>query len=251
MKRRGFTLIELLVVVAIIAVLAAILFPVFAKARENARRASCQSNLKQIALSMLMYGQDYDGRFPTARLHSTVGFTKDMPMGWADALQPYLKSTEILQCPSDNNSARKGTSGEFDGIIWPRGSNYTDYMINNIAAGVVDSQFGYPSETILLAEGGSSTSWSVYSANGNGFATQSAPISCPTAGYPAPNFAQNTLGGYTRHLDGSNFAFVDGHIKWLKGVVPADGSMSKETSEVLDCSVKHADAGGKPTFSLN
>lgn len=201
---------------------------------------------------MLMYGKDYDGRFPTVRLAGTSTFTKDRPMGWADALQPYLKSTEVFQCPSDDTKAHTGPSGgEFDGIIWPRGSNYTDYPINSMAAGVIDSQFGYPSETILLSEGGASTSWSVYSTNGNKYSTQAAPIACPTAGYPAPNFAQNTLGGFTWHLDGSNFAFVDGHVKWFKGVVPADGSRSKETSAVLDCSVKHADAGGKPTFSLN
>ena len=62
--RKGFTLIELLVVIAIIAILAAILFPVFARAREKARQASCQSNLKQLTLAMLMYVQDYDEKFP-------------------------------------------------------------------------------------------------------------------------------------------------------------------------------------------
>ena len=60
MRKRGFTLIELLVVIAIIAILAAILFPVFAQAREAARKASCQSNLKQIGTALLMYSQDYD-----------------------------------------------------------------------------------------------------------------------------------------------------------------------------------------------
>ena len=63
-QRKGFTLIELLVVIAIIALLAAILFPVFARARENARRASCQNNLKQMALGFAQYTSDYDGGYP-------------------------------------------------------------------------------------------------------------------------------------------------------------------------------------------
>src|SRR3712207_5626414 len=93
-KRVGFTLIELLVVIAIIAILAAILFPVFAKARENARRASCQSNLKQIGLGFAQYVQDYDGVYPKDEGGNNANFA------WAAVLQPYLKSTQIYNCPS-------------------------------------------------------------------------------------------------------------------------------------------------------
>src|ERR1043165_2296074 len=64
LARSGFTLVELLVVIAIIALLSAILFPVFSRARENARRSSCQSNLKQLGLGILQYTQDYDEKFP-------------------------------------------------------------------------------------------------------------------------------------------------------------------------------------------
>ena len=97
----GFTLIELLVVIAIIAILAAILFPVFARARENARRASCQSQLKQIALGIKQYIQDYDEKFPPRRdsadTTGTIG-------GWANLVQPYIKSEQIFQCPSESNA---------------------------------------------------------------------------------------------------------------------------------------------------
>ena len=111
--KSGFTLIELLVVIAIIAILAAILFPVFARARENARRASCQSNLKQIALGIKQYTQDYDERFPLAISGGSV-------YGWADAVQPYLKSTQIYQCPSETIGL--GTN--------PNAAGYTDYWYN-------------------------------------------------------------------------------------------------------------------------
>lgn len=96
--RRAFTLIELLVVIAIIAILAAILFPVFARARENARRASCQSNLKQIGIGILQYVQDYDERYPVVLNYAGGNQNRT---NWAKVVQPYLKSTQIFNCPSD------------------------------------------------------------------------------------------------------------------------------------------------------
>src|SRR5919206_279833 len=92
---RGFTLIELLVVIAIIAILAAILFPVFGRARENARRSSCQSNLKQIGLGIMQYTQDYDETLPMS------GWFNPTPRHFIyNDIDPYLKSRQIWKCPS-------------------------------------------------------------------------------------------------------------------------------------------------------
>lgn len=97
----GFTLIELLVVIAIIAILAAILFPVFARARENARRASCQSNLKQIGLGLLQYAQDYDETSPATNFGpDNWRSNPQTSYKWMDAIYPYVKSEQLYSCPS-------------------------------------------------------------------------------------------------------------------------------------------------------
>ena len=88
--RKGFTLIELLVVIAIIAILAAILFPVFAKAREKARQASCESNLKQLALGMLMYAQDYDEKLPANWGPACWPTGLKTGLWWYAAVYPYV-----------------------------------------------------------------------------------------------------------------------------------------------------------------
>src|SRR6187551_568249 len=118
--RRGFTLIELLVVIAIIAILAAILFPVFARARENARRSSCMSNLKQIGIGFMMYSQDYDEKYPLSFSYRPVapdtGTWGSNASGyywfWYQLIYPYTKSFQLFRCPNGDQSGY-GYSGNY------------------------------------------------------------------------------------------------------------------------------------------
>ena len=111
--RRAFTLIELLVVMAIISILAALLFPVFAQARAAARSIVCVSNLRQSGMAFAMYTQDYNGYFPYAVdpadrdtpqiWNAFPAFKAEIPyLPWVhEVLQPYVKSAELFHCPSD------------------------------------------------------------------------------------------------------------------------------------------------------
>lgn len=198
----GFTLIELLVVIAIIAILAAILFPVFGRARENARRTSCQSNLKQIAIGMLQYTQDYDEKFPIYGHGGTV----DASTGWAFTIQPYVKSTQLFQCPSEST----GPSSN------PGDIGYTDYAINlRLGYEPVIGPLGAKSLSVLtqptltvmnldfipVAADASST-WAS-GCDGAATCTTVARATFPT-------------GVALRHLEGMNYSFTDGHVKWYK-----------------------------------
>jgi prepilin-type N-terminal cleavage/methylation domain-containing protein/prepilin-type processing-associated H-X9-DG protein len=103
----AFTLIELLVVIAIIAILAAILFPVFARARDQARKTTCLSNLKQLGLGMTMYASDYDDQAVpwTLRLNNKdLNDANGVSLSWDRLIQPYIKSNAVLACPSDTGS---------------------------------------------------------------------------------------------------------------------------------------------------
>jgi prepilin-type N-terminal cleavage/methylation domain-containing protein len=121
-EQRGFTLIELLVVIAIIAILAAILFPVFARARAQARKTSCTSNIRQLTLGMNMYAQDYDETYPQWKwdLHYSGSGTptaNNATTVWWNAIYPYVKNVQIFSCPDANyrfTNRQDGHWGWFD-----------------------------------------------------------------------------------------------------------------------------------------
>jgi prepilin-type N-terminal cleavage/methylation domain-containing protein/prepilin-type processing-associated H-X9-DG protein len=207
----AFTLIELLVVIAIIAILAAILFPVFARARENARRASCQSNLKQIGLGILQYTQDYDERYPMRQWDDSTDLGR--ANSWRRSIYPYVKSSQLFSCPSNTNN----TGPELDSdttrlATLPAGSPVfmRSYAINGTGsyiAGSPPSNLGAfaplslaaiddSAQTIMVAE----YSWiDAYVNWDDGNALNANP------------------GLYFKgHLATSNFLFVDGHVKALK-----------------------------------
>jgi len=220
---KGFTLIELLVVIAIIAILAAILFPVFARARENARRSSCQQNIRQIGLAIKQYLSDYDESFPQVSVLANGSDTSLTPWGWAEAVQPYVKNTQLFQCPSD--SAQPGP-GAFTGSD----ANYTDYFYNANLNGQNESALQYIASTIML--GDSAPGNATRNSNGNEGSTGLASII---------DLADANVGAATRHLDGANYAFADGHVKWLKG-------SDANTAPAIRATSSGATA---PTFSIS
>ncbi len=208
-RQGGFTLIELLVVIAIIAILAAILFPVFAKARENARKATCQSNLKQIGLATLQYAQDYDERLPMRWIATDSNFRTPA------LIYPYVKNSGVFACPSFSADRTHTGIGAYKlsytfpggapahpaspcttcGRSCPSGNafafdGYTGYSLAAIEA---------PANTIMVYElkeceggtdhdGGLHTFYEARSIN---------PTYCP-------------------HFEGNNYGFLDGHVKYFK-----------------------------------
>src|SRR5690606_6080238 len=102
-------------------ILASILFPVFARARENARRASCMSNLKQIGLGAMMYTQDYDESYPYATVSLPTGAGSGVPGGqwisgvwvWQQILYPYTKSMQVVICPSGDTGLARRYQGQY------------------------------------------------------------------------------------------------------------------------------------------
>lgn len=203
MRRQAFTLIELLVVIAIIAILAAILFPVFAQAKEAAKKTTCVSNQRQISTGFLMYFSDNDDQFP---------FVKgDLP--WVDTMQPYLKSRDILRCPTDDSqnwktplsgaTAIRKTSYTLNGYLPPNNSNQTQGG-NFPNVSMIDK----PASVIYLAESNRNRTgnyfhshvWNPPTSTGHWLIDQDRPDDIETE----------------RHGEGFTVAYLDGHAKYVK-----------------------------------
>lgn len=207
--RPAFTLIELLVVIAIIAILAAILFPVFGRARENARRSSCASNLKQIGLGFVQYNQDYDEMQPYNGVH--VG-------AWRTAIDPYVKSVQIYRCPSDTNtnipaennantSYAVNMCGKNEKPMNNPNSPPMSRGDNGNTGALSISAIQSPATTILLGD------------NNSNNAFQNAQNWADLSGLPlnTSNGVRNISGNWSeRHLGTINTLFCDGHVKAVK-----------------------------------
>jgi prepilin-type N-terminal cleavage/methylation domain-containing protein/prepilin-type processing-associated H-X9-DG protein len=250
---RGFTLIELLVVIAIIAILAAILFPVFAKARAQARKTTGISNLKQVGLGTMMYVQDYDEKFPyynwgcmscnesgngdchdpgPGHLSATdPAFVSYSAAAWYNSLQPYIKNTGVFQDPSDKHQWQPGYCISFPQSVFPnyQKSTWASYGWNESASGQTQAAYTSPASDLLWSDyiGVLVDTWSRFGWTDDLYVRRAiwndldwqgddprAP-SDPTTMNPGNEaYWQKWVQG-VRHETHVNITFMDGHAKLL------------------------------------
>jgi len=230
--RKGFTLVELLIVVAIIAVVASILFPVFFLVRENGRRTTCLNNERQLGLALLQYTSDHDENWPSGTVaHSNQG------VGWAGQSYPYVKSTETFHCPDDPTHLVSAIWVGPD-VYFPISYGYNTAISVNKRVNSLSS----PSKIVLLFEAehntaaliSSNTETSSAAGDGgedSGFSSDPAKNTYPggdaaagQAGSEFPLYATGNMGGRIlngtdgstpRHRNGANYLACDGHAAWL------------------------------------
>jgi prepilin-type N-terminal cleavage/methylation domain-containing protein/prepilin-type processing-associated H-X9-DG protein len=208
----AFTLIEVLVVIAIIAILSAILFPVFAQAREKARSASCLSNGRQLGMAVQMYIGDYDESFPCSCARNMMMDPMMGDVNWIDTIQPYAKSRQILRCPSDVSP------------LWRQANmpRLTSYGLNSyvmpVAApyfGITAAGIGRPAECVLIAELADPWLQDYFQPMFWGDPPKLTDEMLQMEEWDMVAREPLSL-ARQRHTLGSNFALADGHANWMK-----------------------------------
>jgi len=248
--RKAFTLIELLVVIAIIAILAAILFPVFAQAKEAAKQTSCLSETKQIAIAQLLYSNDADDMvIPSNTVNDVPGgspalatLTDQINYSWVNTIQPYLKNTSLLFCPSFSEDNLKkamsdaacdgnGAANSFDPNLLPADGKFLSHFGVAKNAQYYSCAAGQTTDSTPYAHypgSGFTFDW-----NSNAITQQWLNLSAVvetartanigdafTAVSADKTYVVTKFGceaQYRHKSDGGDFSFLDGHSKYLHG----------------------------------
>jgi prepilin-type N-terminal cleavage/methylation domain-containing protein/prepilin-type processing-associated H-X9-DG protein len=249
-RRQAFTLIELLVVIAIIAILAALLFPVFARARAAAYKASCTSNLRQLAMGFTQYFQDYDETFPPNGVRHITGLDA-LDKLWIRQIQPYVKNNGVLHCPADNvTNAQRTFSDALPGEQNRPGLPALSYganwdMMSAATFGEPEARIAavaYPALTLLVSD--CTEPWAfgpVYVDTDYQGCTDSKGVRWSHIAYAngppvAVSFTVCHGGrsgmGHERHGDGSNIAYMDGHVHFLRADAFVNRSETRDGQRV-------------------
>jgi prepilin-type N-terminal cleavage/methylation domain-containing protein/prepilin-type processing-associated H-X9-DG protein len=213
-KDRAFTLIELLVVIAIIAILAAMLLPALASAKQKAWTVSCTSNLHQIGLGLKMFADDNNEFYPESGTTIYWGQTDIVPpagsgkSSWMEQIFPYVGNTNVYCCPGNIQLPAK-MQGPFNYFNGTRAA----YIVADSFAAVKSTQILFPSAYVLSGD-----TCGIPNVTGGG--------SFDPLDADKDDYTQNCVGGpangspyelWQIHSLGQNILFADGHAKWYKG----------------------------------
>jgi prepilin-type N-terminal cleavage/methylation domain-containing protein/prepilin-type processing-associated H-X9-DG protein len=216
--KRAFTLIELLVVIAIIGILAALLLPALASAKQKAWTISCTSNAKQIGIGMRMFADDNEERYPLSGESITWNYSDPSAPtnGWMQQIYSYVQNTNVFHCPGNAQLPARNRSpfNYFNGVR-------AAYVAANYQrAAVSSSRIHFPAAYVLCGDTIDSAQY--FLANDD----------------DKDDYSQNCVGGETNgtpavewkaHNNGQNILFGDAHVKWFKGYKPDDMTFRYES----------------------